>query len=112
MSSSREISRVDRSMKLRNRRACRPEVGKLESRTLLSTIYSNDFQTGSTAGWNGTTVPAITTAPMGQKFLGEFNNDTESLSVLDTQPHTQITLSFDLYILRTWDGNGPLILQR
>src|SRR5947209_20562763 len=99
----REESRLRRAGKpvlLRPRQAYRPEVAALEGRALLSVIYSNNFQTGSTAGWSSTPTPAaITTSPNAtQKFLGEFGNDTVTLSLTDTAPHTQITVDLDLYI--------------
>lgn len=39
-------------------------------------------------------------------FLGQFCNDEVDLTYSDLQLHDQVTLSFDLYILRSWDGNG------
>src|SRR4051812_43609247 len=91
------------------RRSFRPALSQLEGRSLLSTIYFNDFESGIGSGWTGTpTAPQISTTPIGgRNFLGEFANDTEKLTVPITQSHTQVTVSFDLFILRTWDGIGP-----
>lgn len=38
-------------------------------------------------------------------FLGEFGNDTVSLSLTDLGVHTGVQIDFDLYLIRTWDGS-------
>jgi hypothetical protein len=49
------------------------------------------------------------TAPSGTRtFLGPFADETVSLSITDLQPHTSITMSFDVVIAGGWDGEGPL----
>ncbi len=55
---------------------------------------------------------SIATAPQGTKFLGEFTNNTVTLSLgSNTAPlpaHAQLNVSFDLLVLKSWDGNfGP-----
>ena len=45
------------------------------------------------------------TAPNGEIFLGPFNKDSLALNLDDLPPHSAITISFDLYIIRSWDGN-------
>jgi hypothetical protein len=45
------------------------------------------------------------TTPCGTGFLGEFSNQTVSLSLGDLLRHTHVLLEFDLYIIRSWDGN-------
>jgi len=60
-----------------------------------------------------------------QRFLGEFGgpkiltappydpqhfvrvNESVALTLKDLKPHSQATVSFDLYILKSWDGNNP-----
>jgi hypothetical protein len=41
----------------------------------------------------------------GRRFLGQFTNDTVRLTLDNLPAHTQAVLSFDLFILKTWDGN-------
>jgi hypothetical protein len=89
-----------------------------------TSIYTNTFQSGSAgAGWtasNGT--PTVQKTPLpgpapGRRFLGlygrtvndqtvTFNSSTASLTL---PTHTQLLVSFDLYIVRSWDGdtNSP-----
>lgn len=48
----------------------------------------------------------ITTQPAcGSAFIGEFNNQTVDLSLVELPQHTTVTIEFDLLILRSWDGN-------
>lgn len=49
--------------------------------------------------------PVISASPNGTKMLGEFGNETITLTLDDLPDHTQVLLTFDLYILRSWDGN-------
>jgi uncharacterized repeat protein (TIGR01451 family) len=56
--------------------------------------------------WSST---SIDITPVGaRKFLGQFGNQTVSLSLNDLPNHTALTISFDLFIIRTWDGNQIL----
>lgn len=49
------------------------------------------------------------TAPSGERtFLGPFGDESVSLSVTELQPHTSITMSFDVVVVGGWDGEGPL----
>ncbi|MBI4602825.1 MAG: peptidoglycan DD-metalloendopeptidase family protein, partial [Planctomycetes bacterium] len=42
-----------------------------------------------------------------RRFLGQFGNETVRLSLTGLPEHQALTLSFDLFVIRTWDGNGP-----
>jgi hypothetical protein len=64
-------------------------------------VYSNDFATHAD-GWN---LNRLATAPNGQSFLGEFSNETASLTLDNLPTHSQVTVELDLYIIRSWDGN-------
>ena len=66
-------------------------------------IYSNDFQTNDTAGWS---TSGIATTPSGESFLGELGNETSTLSLGGLATHDSVTVEFDLYILKSWDGSG------
>ncbi len=71
-------------------------------------IYNNDFETGAGSEWTDTT---IATSPNGsEKFLGTdkygFGAGANTLTLSSIAPHTSVTVDFDLYIIRSWDGNG------
>ncbi len=69
-------------------------------------FYSADFQGTVGSEWSNTTT---STTPIGaRKFLGEFGlgNNTVSLGLSGLPAHTDVTFAFDLFAIRTWDGNG------
>lgn len=65
-------------------------------------VYFNDFE-GSVTGWSNS---AKSLTPSGGRgFLGEFGNETVMLPLSNLIGHDTITISFDLYVIRSWDGN-------
>lgn len=66
-------------------------------------FYCEDFE-GSVGGeWSSQTTRVT---PVGaRRFLGEFGNDSVDLRLTGLPPHVGATLTFDLFILRSWDGN-------
>jgi hypothetical protein len=70
-------------------------------------IYSNDFEGTIGPEWSTTSTDAT---PVGaRKFLGQFGNDTASLTLDDLTPHNTLILDFDLFILRSMDGNATTV---
>jgi hypothetical protein len=75
------------------------------------TVYREDFESAVGSEWSSR---ATDTTPVGsRKFLGQFGNETVSLSLgagtgspLPLPSHSELTISFDLFVIRTWDGNG------
>lgn len=67
-------------------------------------MYINDFE-GITPGAIGWDPYKPETAPNGFKFLGQYGNDQVRLTIGCLPAHTSVYLSFDLYIIRSWDGN-------
>jgi hypothetical protein len=74
--------------------------------------YSHDFQwdVGAAAPieWS---MGTIQSAPLPdyagwRRFLGEFSNDDVTLSLNGLGAHGFVTVSFDLYLLRSWDGEA------
>ena len=65
-------------------------------------VYIRDFETAVGDEWSN---PLLSTTPSGRGFLGEFGNGTVSLSLSDLPAHTHATLRFNLYVIRSWDGN-------
>ena len=92
-----------------------------------STGYSNSAnRAGTVAVGSGPQAVAIVESPNGEeRFLGEFGgrailtarpfdpqhfvrvDETVTLTLSNLKPHTAVTLTFDLYILKSWDGNNP-----
>jgi hypothetical protein len=65
-------------------------------------IYFNDFEAPLGAEWSST---LRDTTPLGARtFLGQFGNDTVTLTLTGLPEHASINLSFDLFIIRTWDA--------
>jgi uncharacterized repeat protein (TIGR01451 family) len=66
------------------------------------TAYCNDFNNGAGPEWTNL---AIAVSPYGRVFLGDFTNESTTLSITDLPVHTQLQFVFDLYVIRSWDGN-------
>lgn len=65
-------------------------------------LYTNDFEGAVGSEWSSS---STSTTPVGaRKFLGEFNNQTVTLTLTGV-PTGPVTLSFDLFVLKSWDGN-------
>lgn len=73
-----------------------------------SVIYQNDFQSGAGSEWSRTLLQnAPTPYWFGPRtFLGEFGNETVSLSLASLGAHSGVQLGFDLYLIRSWDGSS------
>lgn len=69
-----------------------------------STVYFNEFDDEVGPEWSHNLVDAT---PIGQRrFLGQFGNDTVTLTLTDLPPHTAVRLTVDLFVIRSWDGDG------
>jgi uncharacterized protein (TIGR03437 family) len=91
-----------------------------------SSGYTNSAnQAGTIAAGSGPQTVGTVASPNGkQRFLGEFGgpvivaappydpqhfvrvDETVTLTLRDLKPHTFVTVAFDLYILKSWDGNN------
>ena len=84
------------------------------------TVYTADFQgsiggewsTNNGAGLGADHAPADTNRLFlglndGNPTLG-FSNDIVKLSLGGLGTHTKVSVSFDVYVINSWDGNGPL----
>jgi hypothetical protein len=67
------------------------------------TIYSTDFQSPVGPEWSSS---ARDTTPSGRVFLGRFGNSTVQLALAGLAAHSDLTISFDLYVIGSWDGNS------
>ncbi|THD57483.1 PEPxxWA-CTERM sorting domain-containing protein [Phenylobacterium sp.] len=74
------------------------------------TVYDNNFESGSTAGFTGAGgyTPTIDVAPNGStKFLGNLSTgQTTAVLTLNTAGLTSVTLNYDLYSILSQDGNA------
>ncbi len=63
---------------------------------------------GVLATWSNATFSTTpgTVAHAQDRFRGEFTNTTVTLGLSNLAAHSQITVSFDLYVIRSWDGNS------
>ncbi|MCB0117039.1 MAG: hypothetical protein KDD84_23225, partial [Caldilineaceae bacterium] len=66
-------------------------------------IYATGFTNGAGNEWS--TPGRVVTAPNGERHLGEFSNEATTLTLTNLPSHRRVTVSVDLYIIRSWDGN-------
>lgn len=74
------------------------------------TVYTNNFQGGSTAGFSNGSISSTpgTVAHATDMFLGEFGgSNSTTLTLTGLAAHTTATINFDLYMIRSPDGDGP-----
>lgn len=78
-----------------------------------ATVYLADFQGAVGSEWATTAASGIHTASAPNPdyngtrlFLGEYGNDTLTLSLGALPAHATATVSFSLYLIRSWDGNA------
>ncbi|KAB2663369.1 MAG: hypothetical protein DVB31_10850 [Verrucomicrobia bacterium] len=67
-------------------------------------VYANDFEGPVGPEWSAN--PTGTTPAGGRRFLGEFGNQTVTLTLGNLPPHVAATVMVDQYVIRTWDGNS------
>jgi hypothetical protein len=75
-------------------------------------VYSNDFESNNLQGISNGVVEQFNNTHV----LGRYNNGNFTLALSNLPKHDLITISFDLYIHDSWDGNkrdgyGPDIWQ-
>src|SRR5215471_15521432 len=93
-----------------------------------SSGYTNTAnRAGTIAAGSGPQTVAVVASPNGGAlFLGEFGgpllvaappydpqhfvrvDETVTLTLRNLKPHTMLTVAFDLYILKSWDGNNAI----
>lgn len=83
-------------------------LGALGVRTASAdVVYATNFSAPVGAEWSNTSRATSN----GETFLGSsangFGAGTVTLTLSGLAPHDSVTLDFDLYIIQSWDGNGP-----
>lgn len=78
-------------------------------------IYRNDFESGDTSRWSmrrpgvSSSPQRLTTSVTGdgtERVLGEFGSQEVILRLDKLPPHDSLTVTCDLLIIRSWDGNN------
>ncbi len=68
----------------------------------VAPVYATDFQGTIGPEWN---YSSTSLTPVGaRRFLGEFFNEAVALTLTNLPPHTNVTVAFDLMLMRSWDG--------
>ena len=69
-------------------------------------VYSNNFSVSAGPEWSDTS----TATANGEDFLADDHHGsgagTKTLTLSSLPAHNSVTVSFDLYIIESWDGNG------
>lgn len=72
-----------------------------------STVYALDLDKGPGREWSHANTDA--TPKDNRKFLGHFGNGDEvMLSLAKLPAHKYVRLTFDLYLIKTWDGSSTM----
>lgn len=66
-------------------------------------VYATDFENAVGPEWS---LGRRDTTPSGRTFLGRFENDASTILTLHDLPaHSSVSISFDLFIIHSWDGS-------
>ncbi|MBM3957778.1 MAG: hypothetical protein FJ313_06985, partial [Gemmatimonadetes bacterium] len=68
-------------------------------------VLSDAFEGGAAGVWSDRTTDASNRDQF-TEFLGRFTNDTVSLTLQNLPPHDLVELTFDLYVIDSWDGSN------
>lgn len=70
----------------------------------VTQVYSNDFEAPVGSEWSQTDRDVT---PVGARgFLGQFGSESAVLSLSGLPAHDSVTVSFDVYVIDSWDGQG------
>ena len=76
-------------------------------------VYQSDFSSPVGSEWSSDSISV--TPRDSRSFLGEFSDQTITLDLSNLPQHESVSVVFDLFIMRTWDGNylghGPDVWQ-
>ena len=88
----------------RNGLLCSPQNGFDPYDCLGELVYSNDFEGAVGTEWSNQLTD--TTPADGRTFFGQFGNATVGLTLNDLPTYRGVTVSFDLFVIQSWDGNS------
>jgi parallel beta-helix repeat protein len=69
-------------------------------------VYENDFENPADPLREWSNPLTDVTPAGGRRFLGQFGNETVSFTLENLPPHVSVTVSFELFIIQSWDGNS------
>ncbi len=85
-----------------------------DERAVTKAVYHQEF-TGNVLGqeWSTTSLPGAEQAPLristtptgGRRYLGDFGSQAVHLNLRALPPHHEVAISFELFIISSWDGN-------
>ncbi len=89
---------------------------KRQINTTESLVYTNDFESNNLSGFENPIITQYNNTGVLGRYNSNVNKGYFKLTLNDLPKHSLITLSFDLYVHDTWDGNktgveGPDIWQ-
>src|SRR4051794_28054577 len=95
------------------RRSSKMPISPTKTALFLALIATSTLaQTPATQPALQFSSPDTTTTPKGNiTFHGPFNRDILYITAETPNPHEFLEISFDLLILRTWDGSVPITAQ-
>jgi hypothetical protein len=68
-----------------------------------SRVYQNGFEGVVGPEWTRTNTEV---SPTGRRFLGRFGAEAVALSLTGIGAHSSLSVTVDLYVIGTWDGNA------
>ena len=71
-----------------------------------TTIFTDNFENGSKAAWSSSAIDT-STVPVLSRFSGRYSGDNQTLTLTGLTAGQRYTLSFDLYVLDSWEGSDP-----
>ncbi len=87
--------------------ACATGIALAGSAANATIVFQQNFEAAQEGyGFNKST---RNITPTGRGFLGEFGNESVTLSLSGLGEHDALEVAFDLYLIRSWDGNQPLV---
>lgn len=83
-----------------------------EPKVVMVGHYSANFENGAGPEWSVNVIGKTPGSTRGvTSFLGPLTNGSGTLRLGNLAPHTQLALSFDLYVIGPWDGAGPDLID-
>ncbi|MGE0642375.1 MAG: Ig-like domain-containing protein [Nitrospira sp.] len=71
-----------------------------------TTVFTDSFENGAKAAWSNRTVDGNAIAAF-SRFSGRFSSASQTLTLTGLTAGQRYTLSFDLYVLDSWEGSDP-----
>ncbi len=71
----------------------------------LVAAYTQNFEGTVGPEWSNTATSLTPTNS--RRFLGQFTNQTVRLTLTNLPPHTFARVTFDVFVILSWDGNAP-----